>query len=200
MSRRQYPASQRQKEVARMPSTYFSRWWIWAIRGVLAILFGLLTFAVPTATFTILVILFGIWAVVDGITHLSIAFHAGVEHKGLHVTEGIIGLAAGLVAFFFPLTTGVALLYIVAAWAVLSGITRILLAFHLNDSATREWMVGLSGLLALLFGIVIFLYPIAGIVAVALWIGIYAIVAGVVFLGLALRMRAGHKRMLLSGI
>jgi uncharacterized membrane protein HdeD (DUF308 family) len=183
-----------------MPSTYFSRWWIWAIRGVLAILFGVLAFAVPSVTFALLVILFGIWAVVDGITHLSLAFHAGTEHKGLHVTEGVIGLAAGLVAFFFPLTTGVALLYIVAAWAVLSGVTRILLALHLNDSPTREWMVGLSGALALLFGIVIFIYPIAGIVAVAVWIGIYAIIAGVIFLGLAVRMRSSHKRMLLSGI
>ncbi len=183
-----------------MPSAYFSHWWVWAIRGVLAILFGLLTFAVPGMTFTLLVILFGIWAIVDGITHLSLAFRSAAEHKGLHATEGVIGLAAGLVAFFFPLTTGIVLLYIVAAWAVLAGITRILLALHLHESASREWMVGLSGGVALLFGIILFLFPTIGALAVALWVGIYAIVAGVIFLGLAMRMRAGHQRTLLGGI
>jgi len=182
-----------------MALTYFSHWWAWALRGALAILFGVLTFAVPGVTFALLVILFGAWAIVDGIMHLSLAFRPVTEHKGLHVTEGIIGLAAGLVALLFPLTTGIALLYIIAAWAILAGVTRILLALHLHESPAREWMIGLSGGIAVLFGVIIFIFPQVGALAVALWIGIYAIVAGIIFLGLAFRMRAAHRRHTLLG-
>lgn len=182
-----------------MPSTYFSHWWVWTIRGVLAILFGLLTFVVPTATVAVLVILFGIWALVDGITHLSLAFRQGTAHRGLHTVEGIIGVAAGLIAIFYPLTTGIALLYVIAAWAVLTGVARILLALRLHGTPSREWMIALSGALAVIFGVIILLFPIVGIVAVALWIGIYAIIAGIAFLGISMRMRRSQQGFLASG-
>ena len=183
-----------------MPSAYFSHWWVWAIRGALAILFGLLTFAMPTVTVSLLVILFGIWAIVDGITHLSLAFREGTAQRGLHTAEGVIGLVVGLIAILFPLKTGIAVLYIIAAWAVLTGAARILLAIRLHSTASREWTIGLSGALALLFGIIVLLFPIVGVVAVALWIGIYAIIAGIVFLGLSFRMRAAQRRPLLTGL
>jgi uncharacterized membrane protein HdeD (DUF308 family) len=178
-----------------MPILYASHWWVWAVRGVLAVLFGILTLAVPSVTLAVLIIFFGVWAILDGLTHLIVAAR-GSDHRGLHIVEGLIGLLAGVVALVWPLSTVIVLVYLIAAWAIFSGAARIALALQLRGSPSREWMIGLSGALGLLFGILLLFAPIAGALVIAIWIGIYAIVAGAVLLSLAFRMRARHGRLI----
>lgn len=176
-----------------MPNSYFAQWWRWMARGVLAILFGLLAFVLPGLTLALLVLLFGIWALVDGVTHVSAALCRRMPHRSLHAMEGAIGIAAGLIALFYPMATVLGLVYVIAVWAVLTGATRIALAIQLHDTPSREWLIGLTGVLALLFGLILAWVPAAGAVAMAVWVGIYAILAGLIFVGLSLRMRRMHR-------
>jgi uncharacterized membrane protein HdeD (DUF308 family) len=175
-----------------MPFAYFAQWWVWMLRGVLAMLFGLLAFFLPGLTLALLILVFGIWAFVDGITHLVLALRAQSAHPWLHGLEGLMGMGVGMVAFFYPMATALALVYVIAAWAILTGMARVALAFLLHDTPSREWMIGLSGLLAAVFGLVLVWEPEAGAMALPVWIGIYAMLAGLVFLGLSLRMRRVH--------
>lgn len=175
-------------------NTYFSRWWIWMVRGIFAILFGILTFIVPTVTLAVLILLFGIWAIIDGFTHLALAFRAKGTLAWWLAFEGVIGLAAGFFAIFYPLHTGLALLYVIALWAILTGAARLVAAIRQRREEAHEWTVALSGALAIVFGAIVLIFPIVGIVAVAFAVGVYALVAGVVFLGLSMRMHAAHKR------
>lgn len=175
-----------------MPFHYFAQWWAWMLRGVLALAFGLLAFFLPGLTLALLILMFGVWAFVDGVTHLSLALRAKAVHPWVHGLEGLIGMAVGVMAFFFPAATTLALVYVIAVWAILTGIARMGLAFQLRGTPSREWMIGLSGALAVIFGLILLWAPQAGALAISLWIGIYAVVAGLVFIGLALRMRGVH--------
>ena len=175
-----------------MPFHYFAQWWAWMLRGVLAIVFGLLCFFLPGLTLALLILIFGVWAFVDGITHLSLALHANRVHPWVHGLEGLIGMAVGVMAFFYPASTALALVYVIAVWAILTGIARMGLAFQLRGTPSREWRIGLSGALAVMFGLILLWAPEVGAIAISLWIGSYAVLAGLVFLGLALRMRGVH--------
>lgn len=176
-----------------MPFHYFAQWWAWMLRGVLAVVFGLLAFFMPGLTLALLILMFGIWAFVDGITHLSLALHANSVHPWVHGLEGLIGMAVGVLVFFYPTATTLALVYVIAVWAILMGIARMGLAFQLRGTPSREWMIGLSGALALIFGLILIWAPEAGALAISMWIGIYAVIAGLVFIGVALRMRGVHR-------
>jgi uncharacterized membrane protein HdeD (DUF308 family) len=175
-----------------MPLHYFAQWWVWMLRGALGIAFGLLAFFLPGLTLGLLILLFGIWALVDGITHLALALRAEAVHPWLFGLEGLIGLGTGLVAFFYPMATALALVYVIAVWALLIGMARVALSFLLRNTTSRDWMIGLSGVLAAFFGLLLAWEPEAGALALTMWIGVYAILAGLVFVGLALRMRRLH--------
>lgn len=175
-----------------MPLTYFAQWWVWMLRGLLAIAFGLLAFFMPGLTLALLILLFGIWAFVDGIAHLSLALRAETVHPWLHGLEGLIGIGVGVIAFFYPMATALALVYVIAVWAILTGMARVALAFLLRETASREWLIGLSGVLAAGFGLLLAMAPEDGAIALSMWIGLYAILAGLVFLLLAMRMRWVH--------
>jgi uncharacterized membrane protein HdeD (DUF308 family) len=177
-----------------MPLTYFAQWWVWILRGFLAIAFGLLAFFMPGLTLALLILIFGIWAFVDGISHLALALRSESVHPWLHGLEGFIGMAVGVIVFFYPAATALALVYVIAAWALLTGMARVALAFLLRETVSREWMIGLSGVLAAAFGLLLAWDPEAGALALSLWIGIYAVLAGLVFLGLGVRMRQVHQR------
>lgn len=178
-----------------MPLTYFAQWWVWMLRGVLALAFGLLAFFLPGLTLALLILLFGIWAFVDGMTHLTLALRTESLHPWLNGLEGLIGMGVGVVAFFYPMATALALIYVIATWAILAGMARVGLAFLLRDTPARDWMIGLSGVLAAIFGLILVWEPAAGVIALSLWIGIYAALAGLVFLVLAWRMRRVYHRL-----
>jgi uncharacterized membrane protein HdeD (DUF308 family) len=165
-------------------------WWVLAIRGVIAILFGLAAFFWPGLTLFALVILFGAYALVDGIFAILAAVRAAEQHTRWWslVVEGLVGIAVGLLTFFYPGVTAVALLYIIAAWAIVTGTLEIIAAIQLHQEITNEWLLGLSGLASVLFGIVAMVTPGAGALAIVWLIGVYAIVFGVLQLGLAYRL------------
>ena len=108
-------------------------------------------------------------------------------------------MAVGVIAFFYPMATALALVYVIAVWAILTGIARVALSFQLRDLPSREWLIGLSGVLAVIFGLILVWAPEAGAIAISFWIGIFALVAGLVFVGLSLRMRRLH-RLLTDGL
>lgn len=167
-------------------------WWAVALRGVAAIIFGALALAWPGLAFTALVLVFGIYALWDGVFAIVsvLTRHTGGNHRWFMLLEGVVSLITGIVTFAFPDIAGVALLYLIAAWAVVTGILELVAAIRLRREITGEWLLALGGIASVVFGIVIALFPAAGIVAVTWLIGAYAIVFGVLLLFLAFRLRS----------
>jgi len=169
-----------------------SRNWGWVVlRGVVAILFGLLTLFNPGITLALLVLMFGAFAFVDG---LFMAVSAVANRRGQPgwvalLIGGLLAVGVGLLTFFRPGITAIALLALIAAWAIITGVAEIVTAIRLRKEITGEWMLVLAGLLAVAFGVIIFAAPGVGALAMALWIGIYALVSGIVLIALGFRLR-----------
>lgn len=178
-----------------MLHTLARNWWALGLRGLAAVLFGLLTFFVPGITLVTLVLLFGVYAFVDGIFNV-IAFFRVVSHHWALLAEGLIGIAAGVLTFVWPAITAIALLYVVAFWAILTGIFEIVAGIRLRSVIAHEWLLLLIGGLSLLFGVFILFAPGAGALAIVLWIGAYAFVFGIVLMALAFRLRGHHQRLI----
>jgi uncharacterized membrane protein HdeD (DUF308 family) len=164
-------------------------WWIPVVRGVLAILFGILVFAYPNAAVTVFVYLFGAYMLVDGIVALAMAFDVD-RGRGWLILSGIAGIAAGILTFMYPGATAVALVYIAAAWAILSGISEVIAAIGWRDVLSDAWMLGLGGVLSIILGVLLFSSPSAGLIAWAWLIGIYAIVYGVLYIVTGIRLKS----------
>jgi uncharacterized membrane protein HdeD (DUF308 family) len=168
-------------------------WWALALRGVAAILLGILAFAWPGITLFVLVLFFGAYMLVDGIFAIVAAVRAAGEEDRwwLLLIEGILGVLAGLVAFFWPGLTALALLYFIAAWAIVTGIMEIVAAVRLRQEIEGEWALGLSGLLSVIFGVLLVVLPApAGLLSLVWLIGAYAVATGVLLLILAFRVRS----------
>jgi uncharacterized membrane protein HdeD (DUF308 family) len=168
-------------------------WWALALRGLAAILFGVLAFAWPGITLFVLVLFFGAYMLVDGIFAIVAAVRAAGEEDRwwLLLIEGILGVLAGLVAFFWPGLTALALLYFIAAWAIVTGIMEIVAAIRLRQEIEGEWALGLSGLLSVIFGILLVVLPApAGLLSLVWLVGAYAVATGVLLLILAFRVRS----------
>jgi uncharacterized membrane protein HdeD (DUF308 family) len=172
-------------------------WWALALRGVAAILLGILAFAWPGITLFVLVLFFGASMLVDGIFAIVAAVRAAGEEDRwwLLLIEGILGVLAGLVAFFWPGLTALALLYFIAAWAIVTGIMEIVAAVRLRQEIEGEWALGLSGLLSVIFGVLLVVLPApAGLLSLVWLIGAYAVATGVLLLILAFRVRSEAGR------
>lgn len=171
------------------------RWWVPMIRGIAAILFGVLALTFPTLSLMVLIMLWGSYALVDGVLSLAMAVRRGRsgESWGWLVLEGLVGLAAGVTAFAWPGMTAMILLMVIAAWAVLTGITSIATAIRLRKVIAGEWLLGASGVLSIIFGVILFAYPGTGALALVGIIGAYAIVFGVLLLGLAWRLYSWRR-------
>lgn len=172
-------------------------WWAMALRGVVALLFGLLAFFRPVASIAALILVFGCYAVANGLLTVfaAIANRHGEPHWASLLISGLLSIGAGVVTFVMPGVTAVALLYIIAAWAFVTGVAEIVTAVRLRRVVSDEWMLLLAGALSVLFAVVLVLRPGVGALAVVLWIGSYAILLGVLLLALAFRLRSwdhGH--------
>jgi uncharacterized membrane protein HdeD (DUF308 family) len=165
------------------------RWWALALRGVIAVLFGLLTFFIPGITLISLVLLFGLYAILDGIFDIVSAMKAPGHHWPLLV-EGIVGIVAGLVTFMWPAITAMVLVYLIAFWAILTGLLEIVAGIRLREVIANEMLLILMGVISTLFGILIIIFPGAGALAIIIWIGAYALVFGIILIALAFRLRS----------
>jgi uncharacterized membrane protein HdeD (DUF308 family) len=164
-------------------------WWVPVLRGVVGILFGFLVFAYPRTAVEVFVYLFGAYALLDGVIALALAFDVS-RGRGWVVLSGIAGIAAGILTFMYPSTTAVALVYIVAAWAIITGIFEIVAAFEWRQVLSDMWMLGLAGVLSIILGVLLFSSPGAGLLAWAYVIGFYAIIYGVLYIAAGIRLKS----------
>jgi uncharacterized membrane protein HdeD (DUF308 family) len=172
-------------------------WRIIALRGVAAIAFGVLTLVWPGLTVWALVLLFGAYALVDGVFTLMHATDTELSgrHRAVLVLEGLAGVAAGIIAFAWPGITALALLYIIAAWAIVIGVMEIAAAIRLRDVFRHTWLFGVAGAASIIFGILLLITPGAGALVITWLIGWYALFVGVTLLALAWRQRRSHSEL-----
>ena len=181
-----------------MALTLARNWWALALRGAAAIIFGIIALFWPPAAVAALVAVFGAYALVDGIFNLVAAVRAGREGQrwGALVFEGVVSLLVGVLTLFYPGVTALALVLFVGAWSLITGVAEIVAAIKLRRFIEGEWLLALSGILSVAFGILLFISPMIGAIAIAIWIGAYAVVFGALLVGLALRLRswAAHQQ------
>jgi uncharacterized membrane protein HdeD (DUF308 family) len=165
-------------------------WWALAVRGVAAVLFGVIAFALPGVTLTVLVLFFAAYLLVDGIFALVAGLRAAEHHErwGGLVAEGVLDLVAGVLVVMWPGMTLLLFIYLAAFWAIVSGIALLVAAFRLHRQH-GEWLLILAGVLSVVWGVLVVLFPIAGILVWAWWIGAYALVFGIAMLVAAFRLR-----------
>ena len=170
----------------------FESWWVLGLRGLFAVLFGLATLFWPGLTLLVLVYLFAAYAFVDGIFAIAAAFRPSARHtRGWWLlVEAVIGILTGLVTLFWPGITALVLLYFIAAWFVLTGVARITAAISLRREIENEWLISISGVPSIVFGIVLTVLPGVGLLlSFTQLIGFYALVIGVLLIALGLRAR-----------
>ena len=172
------------------------KWWALVVRGCLAILFGVLAFAWPGITLELLVVLFGAYALVDGMFALAAAVSGGWDGRpwGALLVEAVTGILAGIAAFFWPGITLLVLLYLMAGWAIATGVFEIVAAVQLRRHIEGEWALALSGILSILFGVALAAFPGAGLLAIVWIVAGYAVVFGVLLIALGLRLRGWDTR------
>jgi uncharacterized membrane protein HdeD (DUF308 family) len=167
-------------------------WWTIVLRGVVALLFGVMTFAWPGATVAGLVLVFGAYSLVDGIAGVIVGIKNYGEQERWWATliGGIVSLGAGLVALALPGLTALTLLTVIGFWAIVRGVLDIAAAIRLRPVIDGEWLLALSGALSVVFGLVVVAFPGTGALALAWWIGAYALVLGIILITLGFRLRA----------
>jgi uncharacterized membrane protein HdeD (DUF308 family) len=167
-------------------------WRAYVVRGVVALLFGIATLIWPDITLWVLVLLFGIYVLMDGIMVLWAVITRAPstrDQRGWLIFHGIVSVGAGIITLVWPDITALALLFLIAAWAALSGIMQIALAVHLRKEIKNEWLLYLSGGLAIAFALLLVITPGAGALVITWLIAWFAILYGIVLVLLALRMR-----------
>lgn len=166
-------------------------WWILAIRGVFGILFGIGAFVWPEATLAALVLLFGIYSLLDGIFAIatSISIRQNHSYWWLLLLEGVAGVIIGIIALLLPGVTALMLLYLIASWAIITGIFEIAAAVRLRKEIDNEFMLIITGIASIVFGILMIAFPGLGALSMIWMIGAYAIVFGFLTLLLAFRLR-----------
>src|SRR5205085_1706691 len=176
-----------------MARVLIGNWWALAIRGVFAIIFAVIAFVWPGITATVLVLMFGAYTLVDGIFSLIAALRAARHHgrSGALLLEGILDLIIAGIVFFWPVEALVAIIYFIAIWAVISGIALIAAGIAMIRT-NGEWLLVLSGIISVLLGIILFVQPGAGVIALSWWLGVYALLFGISLIGAAFRLRHWH--------
>lgn len=166
-------------------------WWLLLLRGMAALFFGVVAFAWPGITLVVLVLMYGAYALVDGVLAIAAAIRGGgrAAPTGWLVLVGVLGIAAGLATFFWPGITALVLLMLIAVWSILHGIFEIVGAIRLRKEIEGEWLLVLSGVLSVAFGVLVLIHPGAGALALVWLIAAYAVVFGVLLIALSLRLR-----------
>ncbi|MBC6605915.1 HdeD family acid-resistance protein [Hymenobacter sp. BT188] len=177
-------------------STLQSNWWLVALRGLGAVVFGLLTFLLPGITLLVLITMFGVFCLFNGV----LAIASGIRRRNTErhwwtlILEGFISMLAGLATLIWPGITSLALLYFVAFWSIATGILQVFTAIRLRKQLTGEWMLILGGLLSVAFGLLLVFAPVSGALVITWWIGAFAFVYGIILCILAFRLRKQQAR------
>lgn len=166
-------------------------WWLYLIRGVVSILFGVTAIIWPGLTLLTLVWLFGIFAIVDGATSIWSGFSNRNKHDRwwAEILIGVAGIVAGLLVVLLPDLSALALIYFIAAWMIIIGVLLIIFAIRMRQEIANEWFLGLSGLLSTVLGVIFLIFPGSGAVSLVYWIGSYAILSGILLVAFAFRVR-----------
>jgi uncharacterized membrane protein HdeD (DUF308 family) len=175
-----------------MLTKLFHNWWLFGVRGVVAIIFGIMALVWPESMKVALVLLFGAFVLIDGCFAVatSIATRKYFERWWALLLEGLVGIVIGLMAFFQTDITALVLLYYIAAWAILTGIFEIVAAIQFRHVIPGEWTYILNGIFSVILGILLFVFPDTGLVSLVWAIGIYAIIDGILEIVLAFRMHS----------
>jgi uncharacterized membrane protein HdeD (DUF308 family) len=175
-----------------MLNVFTSNWWTLALRGLAAVIFGVLAFFMPIATWTALVFLFGAYALVNGIFAIIAGIRAPKEFKRWWalLIVGIFSVIAGVLAFIMPGVTSLALLIMIASWAMATGIFEIVAAIQMRKYITGEWLMVLSGILSIVFAVLLLINPFAGMLAIVWIVGVYALIFGILMLILGFKLRS----------
>jgi uncharacterized membrane protein HdeD (DUF308 family) len=173
--------------------TASGNWGAMVLRGIAAVLFGLAALLWPGMTLLVLLVIFALYALVDGL----FAIVAGIRDTGgrrwLLLAEGVLGLLAGLVVLFWPGETALVLVYVISAWAILTGLLKVIMAISFRRQVENWWLMGLGGALSVLFGGILGFLPGAGLLTLVWLVGIYALILGVVLIALGFLDR-GHPQ------
>jgi uncharacterized membrane protein HdeD (DUF308 family) len=165
-------------------------WWLLLLRGIAAIIFGVLAFAWPGVTLLTLILFYGAFALVDGVLAIIAAITGGAPGpRWWLVIVGLLGIAAGLLTFLMPGLSALVLLFFIAGWAIATGVFQIIGAIQLRKEIDNEWLLILGGIISVLFGIGVMLAPGAGALALIWVIGTYAVIIGVLLVALAFRLK-----------
>jgi uncharacterized membrane protein HdeD (DUF308 family) len=175
-------------------------WWALLLRGLLAVLFGLIALFLPGMTLTVLVLVFGAYALVDGVFAVVAGIRGAGGHRWVLIIEGVLGVLAGIVALLWPGITALVLLYVIAFWAIFTGIAEIAAAVALRRQIEGEWALILGGVLSVIFGIILAVLPGVGLLSLVWLVGLYAILFGIALIVLAFRVRGmrggGNRRVM----
>ncbi|RNL85867.1 HdeD family acid-resistance protein [Halostreptopolyspora alba] len=164
-------------------------WWVLTVRGAVAIVFGILAVLWPGITLLALAVAFGVYALADGVLAAVSSIRAGTVNRLPLALEAFFGLVLGAAAIIWPEATVLVLVILIGAWAFVTGIFEIVVALRLREELEGEWLLILAGVLSVLFGLLVWFWPATAAVAVALIIGVYALVFGAVLVVLSLRLR-----------
>jgi len=172
--------------------TLAKNWWLLLLRGICAIMFGILTFVWPGITLLTLVLLYGAYALVDGVLALAAAAMGGAPAPRWWLAlVGLLGIAVGIMTFAWPGITALVLLLFIAGWAIATGVLQIVGAIRLRKEIDNEWLLIASGVVSVIFGLILVVQPGTGALALLYVIGIYATLYGILLVWLSLRLR-GH--------
>ncbi len=162
------------------------------MRGIVGVTLGVVAVVWPGITLVALVAIFGLYALLDGIANLVIGFKRSPKRSAAQIAQGLFGIAAGVLAFIWPMVTAVAIVIFIGAWAVVTGILEMVAAVRLRKEIEGEWLLALSGAMSAIFGVFIVAFPGPGAVGIAWILGVYAAAAGAVLITLGLRLRTHH--------
>jgi uncharacterized membrane protein HdeD (DUF308 family) len=176
-----------------MLSMLSENWWVLALRGLLAVLFGFAALVLPLGTLEAVGRLFGAYAILEGALVVLIGMR-GTQYRGAFLSEGAFGIMAGLVALAWPGVTALVLLYVIAIWAILSGIAEIIAAVALRREIEGEWVLFLVGVLSVVLGVAMAVLPSVGVLSLIWLVGLYALAVGVAMIVLAFRVRDVRRR------
>jgi uncharacterized membrane protein HdeD (DUF308 family) len=168
-------------------------WWALLLRGIAAALFGLAALFWPGMTIFVLIIFFGAYALVDGILALVAGIRGSEGSRWLLLAEGALGVLAGLAALFWPGMTALLLLFVISAWAIFTGLLKVIMAIAFRREVENAWLMGLSGVLSVLFGVILAVLPAAGLLSLVWLVGIYALIFGVALIVLGWRARGDRQ-------